>query len=88
MAPGPDNPLRQVIVNTHSPGVVQLVREDDLLFASEHPVGANGAHVSALQVVGMQGSWRAPAAHEGATRADILPYLVSQPGRQIALDVA
>jgi predicted ATPase len=85
IAPGADNPLRQVIVNTHSPGVVQLVGEDDLLFASEHPVGVNGTHLSALQVVGMQGSWRAPTAHEGATRADILPYLVSQPGRQIAL---
>lgn len=31
--PGPDNPFRQVIINTHSPYVVQLVDKDDLLFA-------------------------------------------------------
>jgi len=30
---GEDNPLRQVIVNTHSPAVVALVRDDDLLVA-------------------------------------------------------
>ena len=30
---GPDNPLRQVIVNTHSPPVVQQVPEDTLLIA-------------------------------------------------------
>ncbi|MGD0818971.1 MAG: AAA family ATPase, partial [Methanomassiliicoccales archaeon] len=28
---GADNPLRQVIVNTHSPAVVGLVDDDDLL---------------------------------------------------------
>ncbi len=30
---GPDNPLRQVIINTHSPAVVAQVGEDTLLFA-------------------------------------------------------
>lgn len=30
---GDDNPLRQVIINTHSPSVVQLVPEDSLLMA-------------------------------------------------------
>ena len=30
---GPDNPLRQVIINTHSPAVVSEVDEDSLLFA-------------------------------------------------------
>jgi len=33
-APGTDNPFRQVIVNTHSPAVVQLVGKDNLLFAT------------------------------------------------------
>ncbi len=31
--PSPENPMRQVIVATHSPVLVQLVRPDDLLFA-------------------------------------------------------
>lgn len=31
--PGPDNTFRQVIINTHSPYIVQLVDPQDLLFA-------------------------------------------------------
>ena len=31
---GPDNPLRQVIVNTHSPSVLQQVPDDSVLFVS------------------------------------------------------
>nr|WP_237525504.1 AAA family ATPase [Streptomyces sp. SID4985] len=31
--PGTDNPFRQVLINTHSPGVVQLLSPEDLLFA-------------------------------------------------------
>lgn len=87
-APGSDNPLRQVIVNTHSPAVVQLVGEDDLLYASEHPVAVGDDRVNALRLEGMQGSWRAGDG-SGASRASILPYLSHPPGTQISFfDVA
>lgn len=33
LAIGTDNPLRQVIINTHSPAIVQQISEDDLLCA-------------------------------------------------------
>lgn len=36
---GPDNPLRQVIVNTHSPSVVAEVNDDALLVAEVTPEG-------------------------------------------------
>lgn len=84
LPPGPDNPLRQVIVNTHSPAIVQLVGAEDLLMASEHPVALDGLTVPALRVDGIQGSWRAPAGH-GVTRASLLPYVSTPPGAQLVI---
>lgn len=83
-APAPDNPLRQVIVNTHSPGVVQLVHPGDLLVARERYVDVDGGSVMALRADGMTGTWRASKA-KGATKADLLPYLESPPGAQMQL---
>ncbi|MEJ7844060.1 MAG: AAA family ATPase [Acidimicrobiales bacterium] len=85
MAPDVDNPLRQVIVNTHSPAVVQLVGESDLLVASEHPVVVNGEKLKALRVRGMHGTWHANSNGGSATKADLLSYLVDPPGAQISL---
>ena len=88
-SPGSDNPLRQVIVNTHSPGVVQLVAPEDLLMATERPVQVGENTIRALRVRGMQGSWRIGPGASGTTPADLLPYLVVPPGAQISLfDVA
>jgi predicted ATPase len=88
-APQVDNPLRQVIVNTHSPGVVQLMEPGDLLVASERVVDVGGSRVSALRLDGIQATWRTDASG-GASRADLLPYLESPPGAQTTLrfDVA
>lgn len=89
LPPGPDNPLRQIIVNTHSPAVVQLVGEEDLMVAREHTALIDGHRVKALQVRGMRQTWRETAAQAGATKADLLPYLAHPPGTQITLfDVA
>lgn len=89
LAPDEDNPLRQVIVNTHSPAVVQLVGEADLLVASEHPVLVGGERRRAMRLRGMRGTWRVDDPRQGATTADLLDYLVRPPGSQIPLfDVA
>jgi len=82
---GADNPLRQVIVNTHSPAVVQLVGVDDLLMARESVVRVGSGTVRALRVEGMQGTWRVGSDDRGASKADLLPYLSAPPGRQISL---
>ncbi len=88
-SPGPDNPLRQVIVNTHSPAVVQLVGEDDLLVARDHRVAFGNGTLRALRLQGMQKTWRSNEHDPGATRADLLPYLAAPLGSQISLfDVA
>jgi predicted ATPase len=83
--PGFDNPLRQVIVNTHSPAVVSLIGEADLLYAREVAVGSPDQHREGLRLLAMQGSWRAIEGVPVATRADLLPYLATPPGAQLSL---
>lgn len=88
-APAPDNPLRQVIVNTHSPGVVQLVGEQDLLYAFEAPASVGNVALRCLRLQGLNGSWRSEADPPGASRANLLSYLTNPAGSQISLfDVA
>jgi len=55
----PDNPLRQVVVNTHSPEVVQNVEEEDLVYIEEERVRLDGATGRAASVRMPSGSWRA-----------------------------
>ena len=85
--PGIDNPLRQVIVNTHSPAVVQLVGEEDLLMASTEAIECDGVQRAALKLRPMKGSWRArlPGA-ESVGMADLIPYLTAPAGSQIKLE--
>ena len=80
MPVGPDNPLRQVIVNTHSPSVVRQVPEDSILFVGAveardkagHPY--MGARFSCLT-----DSWRARGdqRHGVVGRDDLLAYLTA-----------
>lgn len=88
-APGDDNPFRQVIMNTHSPGVVQLVGEQDLLVAREKAVATDGRIIRTLRVDGVKGTWRTQTP-EGAlaTKADLLPYLAFPPDAQLSLFAA
>lgn len=91
MAPGLDNPFRQVIVNTHSPVVVQLVNPADLLFAKTMTTRASGtaALTSVLDLQPFQGTWRAKGnPQEAVSKADILAYLTEPPGAQLTLQTA
>jgi predicted ATPase len=86
--PGADNPFRQVIVNTHSPAIVQLVGRSDLLFAEVTDRKApDGSLARGMSLRPMTDTWRAAASTEPAvTLLDILPYLTAPPGAQLALD--
>ncbi|KPK75994.1 MAG: ATPase [Phycisphaerae bacterium SM23_30] len=55
---GPDNPLRQVIINTHSPAVVQQVAEDSLLVAELKEVANNNKRFRGVQFSCLPGTWR------------------------------
>lgn len=78
-APGSDNPFRQVIVNTHSPGVVQLCDEQDLVFA-QVPNSEAG-----VQLYGFEGSWRVAAGASPFSKLDALPYLTPPTEAQFQL---
>jgi predicted ATPase len=54
-AVGPDNPLRQIIINTHSPLVVESLKSDDLLVSL--PVKIRG--ITATVFAPIEESWRA-----------------------------
>jgi len=51
---GSDNPLRQMIVNTHSPDVVRQLGDDDVLFV-DHVDTKQGRHAI---VSAVEGTWR------------------------------
>jgi hypothetical protein len=75
---GDDNPLRQVIINTHSPAVVGEVEDDDILIAElkEDLRKADGVRYRKLSFSCLSNTWRAatgdvPIAQPGA----FLPYL-------------
>ncbi|PPK95933.1 putative ATPase [Kineococcus xinjiangensis] len=94
LAPDEDNPFRQVIVNTHSPGVVQLCEPADLLRAETVLVPLDdGGAARALALRPYKGSWRlrgeseADSAVKSFTEADVIPYLVAPPGAQLTLPV-
>lgn len=63
-----DNPLRQVICNTHSPSVVACVRDDTLLIA--------GVNTARLSLRHLPGTWRETSPdHPPVTRGDLRDYL-------------
>jgi predicted ATPase len=75
---GDDNPLRQVIINTHSPAVVGEVEDDDILIAElkEDLRKTDGVRYGKLSFSCLSNTWRAdtgqvPIAQPGA----FLPYL-------------
>ncbi|MGI4852019.1 MAG: AAA family ATPase [Janthinobacterium lividum] len=77
-----DNPLRQVIVNTHSPEVVMRVPDDSLIVAERLPARAGDRQVSAVRFGALSDTWRtAPRAGGAAplmpqtSKARLLGYL-------------
>jgi predicted ATPase len=76
--PGPDNPTRQVIVNTHSPLVVANAPDDCLLAATLEPLAHRGAQVlGSVAFRWLPGTWRAVAspAEPCLTRQALLAYM-------------
>lgn len=79
MEPGPDNPLRQVVINTHSPVVVGSVSEDDLLCAELMEAVRDGERFNRVRFTCLTGTWRTRA-EAGATvmtvsKGKLLSYL-------------
>jgi len=87
---GDDNPLRQVIVNTHSPSVVALVEANDLIVAEPREVVVEGKTCRTVCFSWLNDTWRArqsPATRtvsRGALRAYLNPFAFSEPLEELA----
>ena len=77
---GSDNPLRQVIINTHSPSVVQLVPPDSLLVAqSKEAKTQNGIRYRRVVYSPLNGTWRTKLdgnLYKSVSLGDLLGYLL------------
>jgi predicted ATPase len=74
---GPDNPLRQVIVNTHSPAVVMQVPDASLLVAELKEMVQDDRRFKGARFSWLPGTWRQdadPDVHP-VTRGKLLVYL-------------
>ena len=74
---GPDNPLRQVIINTHSPVVVSQVPEISLLVATSREMVSGDARYKVAKFGWLPGTWRAQAEPEVSpiSKGELLVYL-------------
>ncbi len=71
-----DNPLRQVIVNTHSPAVVQQVPEDTLLVAQPREMIESGQRFSGVDFSCLPDTWRTRSTETTTCMmGDLLSYL-------------
>jgi predicted ATPase len=73
---GPDNPLRQVIINTHSPAVVSQIPDDSLLVAELKEIVASGRRFKGISFSGLSDTWReANGTKNAVSRGKLLAYL-------------
>ena len=86
LGPGTDNPFRQVIINTHSPGVVQLCDTEDLLHAETVSVRMDdGRTARGLALVPYRRSWRAATQTPTFSIGDVIPYVAPPADAQLRL---
>jgi len=71
----PDNPLRQVLITTHSPLVAARVREGDLLFAQPSQFIDRGTRVSGVTYAGLPNTWREKTNQKTVSRGKVISYL-------------
>ena len=72
---GEDNPLCQVIVNTHSPVVFQQVPDESVVFVkAKEAIDEEGRLCKKAHFLCLSDTWRAKVS-EDAARGDLLPYL-------------
>ena len=70
-----DNPLRQIIINTHSPSVVAEVPDDSLVIVVDRTMSFGERLVRVPTFVGLPDTWRAKVAGQAVSRGLLLPYL-------------
>jgi hypothetical protein len=72
---GDDNPLRQIIINTHSPSVVSEVPDDSLIIAVDRAAYYQDRLVHTPSFLGLPNTWRERESGEAVARGLLIPYL-------------
>jgi len=72
---GADNPLRQVIINTHSPSVVAEVPDVSLVIAVDRSAYYQDRLVHSPSFLGLPDTWRAKVSGFAVSRGLLIPYL-------------
>jgi len=88
---GPDNPLRQIIINTHSPVILNQVSADNLLFAELKELERAGLKFKRACFSCLPDTWRKKAFSESDTvsKDKLFSYLKSIfPAGEQAIDTA
>jgi AAA domain, putative AbiEii toxin, Type IV TA system len=88
---GLDNPLRQVIINTHSPEVVKQVPDDSLLVAELRETVRAGHRFKRVCFGYLPDTWRAPKDPESnsaniVSKGKLLAYLSPVPNQDSEFD--
>ncbi len=76
---GVDNPLRQVVISTHSPSVVKHLNADDVVFAVSRSVPFGGSKIRGVGFLGLSGSWRHRIRNSSIGDGQALAYLKGLP---------
>lgn len=85
---GEDNPLRQILIATHSPVLVKLESPDDLIYADIVRVqGLDGKPASTIRCKSLRESWRYRSGSDSIDKGSIIAYLTLPPDTQISLDL-
>lgn len=82
---GTDNPLRQVIISTHSPSVVRYLARDDVIFAVSVLAQLHGRRVRSVSFLGFPDSWRAKEFGKTISDGQAIAYLRGLPAEGSAV---
>lgn len=74
-----DNPLRQVVISTHSPAVVKYLDRDDVVFAVSSSVPVGGRRIRGVAFMGLPDSWRARNGGQAIPDGVAISYLKGLP---------
>jgi predicted ATPase len=72
---GDDNPLRQIIINTHSPSVVAEVPDDSLIIVVDRTIKFEERLIQWPTFLGLPETWRHKVDGKAISRGLLLPYL-------------
>lgn len=83
-----DNPMRQILIATHSPVLVKLEEPDDLIYTEIVKVkGPDGKAASTVRCKSLRGSWRNEDVDSFIEKGSIISYLNLPPNNQIDLEL-